>query len=265
MTTQRSNQPDQIDRDGAEESSSVDSEQRHLKAFTWASALKLMNHQSKISGSLGYNFPVQSRRGFKVNLSDLLELLAQDQQVLHVENPPGLNTLTSRIANLEKTIQVQQFQMENAVQPALAKFSRWLESVPKSIAFPLAPPSTNEWSRKIAEILKTTNGILHVFEDLRARLSHYTTIQQQIGDLLKQVRARGSRDLRLAVLTMYDAVHSVYSEDLTQEQLVTIRESLERLRGMPVTTEEVRTLDKTLRFVGFETIPSEQSRYAKYG
>ena len=207
------------------------------------------------------SFNPGSYHAFVLERSDNSERLRHFQRTLVVEESPKLEALLSRIEQLESTVEAQQFHTEHAVQPTLSRVTRLLEGVPGESGSPPVSSAGYEWYVKFTEILDVIDKVIGEFEDLRARLSAYTGFQKWLDDLLNQMRSRGSHDLRHAVLTIYDAVHSVYSEDLTCDQLQAIRDSLERLRGSSISMVEVRSIDRLLRNVGFETIPSDRSRY----
>ena len=69
-------------------------------------------------------------------------------------------------------------------------------------------------------------------------------------------RSHDTRHLERAALTISDALHSVYAEDLTKDQVDCICEVTKQL--LDDTKDITRTIDRKLRSQGFETIPSER-------
>ena len=168
----------------------------------------------------------------------------------------------SRIKDLESSVKEHDHLLSHAVQPVLQMFARRIEGGVKEINYALAISEQDDWHSKVAEIFDTVDQVSSDFEDLRNRLSSYTVLQAQLRDLLHKARSNGSRDFRHALLTIYDASHSVYSEDLTMDQLEAIRNALEHMRESPSDREVARLIDRSLRGAGFETIPSDRSTYS---
>ena len=118
-----------------------------------------------------------------------------------------------------------------------------------------------EFNSKVNDLLSIGKEMLVDFDDLFTRLLLYTSLQRQLGDLLETARTLKSKELISAILTLYDAAHSVYSENLTNEQLEVLRKSAKQLQGASANRELVRALDRSLRHAGFETVPSDRSKY----
>ena len=171
----------------------------------------------------------------------------------------------SRLYALETSVEAQGNLITHAIQPTVSKLARQLEGAPEPGALPPAATARYELQSKISDVFETTEKIVEEFEDLYARLSSYTRLQKQLADLLRLARTRSNRDFRDAVLTLSDATYNVYSEELTMSQVHVLRDMARQLQQEPFGRQEVRALDRSLRAAGFETIPSDKSRYPANG
>ena len=144
--------------------------------------------------------------------------------------------------------------MEHAVRPALAKLVRYHE---ERDPLPAAASAEYEWQREAKKVLKVADDLIVDFDDLQIRLSQHVAITEKIGALLKVARSMNDKNLRSAVLTVQDALYSVFSENMTLEQAESIRQVLEQLQEINWDRKRVRELDKSLRNAGFETVPSD--------
>ena len=174
--------------------------------------------------------------------------------------------IETRLSKLEHRVEHHDFLNRTAIQPLLSRFAREIEGLPSSVESPPASSARYELSIKLKELLVTIENIVNEFQDLRVRLSHYTAFQRQMGELLKLSRIRNNKVLRSAFLTIHDASYSVYSEDLTFQQAEVLLDWIVRLRDIPtVDKDSVRSLDRSLREAGFETIPSDKFEYLPHG
>ena len=118
-------------------------------------------------------------------------------------------------------------------------------------------PAEYEWRIQVKQALTVADRMLADFDDLSVRLSGHVGIIDDLKTLLKSARANGNRNLRSAVLTLYDALHSVHSENMTFDQARTICDSLGQLQAVQWTIKDLQDLDTKLRVAGFETVPSD--------
>jgi hypothetical protein len=173
-----------------------------------------------------------------------------DHEFLHARQD-HLHTELERINTLLKV----------GVQPALAKLisdrERFHDAERDSL--PAAVSPDYEWGKRAVVVLRAVELLTENFDDLSDRLSFHIKLIDQLKELLPFARSSGNRPLRSAVLTLHDALYSVYSEDLTQEQLSLIREMVAALQDTDWDLDQVRRFDKKLRNQGFETVPSDKS------
>ena len=111
---------------------------------------------------------------------------------------------------------------------------------------------------RVDKALCVVDTMMAEFDDLPVRLSCHVKAIERLADLLKVARSHGNRNLTFAVLTVHDAMYSVYSEDMTDEQAEAVRDAVARLRSMEWDKDTLRGLDRFLRNVGFETVPSDK-------
>lgn len=177
-------------------------------------------------------------------------------------DPTGVTTdFSERLERLEKRQEGQEALMRHAIQPTVTKMARLVEEYTGRDSLPAASSAQYELHNRVADILITVENLADVFDDLGERLSSYTLLQKQLRDLLVLCRSVGSRIFRSAVITIHDAIHGAYSEDLTAEHVQVVRGSIERLLEARWDREGLRSLDKTLRVAGFETVPSDKFKY----
>ena len=125
-------------------------------------------------------------------------------------------------------------------------------------AIPSAASVDYDWMERVDKALCVVDTMMAEFDDLPVRLSCHVKAIERLADLLKVARSHGNRNLTFAVLTVYDAMYSVYSEDMTDEQAEAVRDAVARLRSMEWDKDTLRGLDRFLRNVGFETVPSDK-------
>ena len=145
-----------------------------------------------------------------VRLADLLHHFA------HSPSRVDSKEVDERLERLEAS-------MEHAVRPALAKLVRYHE---ERDPLPAAASAEYEWQREAKKVLKVADDLIVDFDDLQIRLSQHVAITEKIGALLKVARSMNDKNLRSAVLTVQDALYSVFSENMTLEQAESIRQVL---------------------------------------
>ena len=100
---------------------------------------------------------------------------------------------------------------------------------------------------RVDKALCVVDTMMAEFDDLPVRLSCHVKAIKRLADLLKVARSHGNRNLTFAVLTVHDAMYSVYSEDMTDEQAEAVRDAVARLRSMEWDKDTLRGLDRFLR------------------
>ncbi len=166
---------------------------------------------------------------------------------------------------LEERVERLEAQIESGVRPALARLTRHIEWHQERDSIPAAASGEYEWLSNVKEVVKTAEALLQDFDELTLRLSHHVKIIEQMRVLLNLSRSRSNRHLTSAVLCVYDALHSVYSEDMSLSQAETIKTALQLLEDLDWDREKVRSLDKMLRQQGFETVPSDKFVNSRHG
>ncbi len=148
--------------------------------------------------------------------------------------------------------------LEHAVRPVLTRFAREIEWSGEPDAIPAAASVQYEWMEGVDKVLRIVDAMMAEFNDPPTRLSYHVKTIDRLAALLKVARSHGNRNLTFAVLTVHDAMYSVYSEDMTNEQAVTVRDAVARLQNMVWDRDTLRALDRFLRNAGFETVPSDK-------
>jgi len=169
--------------------------------------------------------------------------------------------IVERLEDLEKRQDLQETQMRHGVQPAIGRLSKAFEYLVGHEEKDAAPPAASaeyEWQSEAKKVLKAVEDMTRDFDDLSTRLSHHVAVIERIRELLKLARSMTNRSLRSAVLTVHDALCSIYSENLTLAQTEAAKEAVQRLQNLNWDREMVRALDRTLRDHGFETVPSDK-------
>ena len=164
-----------------------------------------------------------------------------------------------RLDLIEKRQDLHEFYMQHAIRPALRSLSAESEFRTRvRDKLPASASAEYEWLNEVKPVIGSVEELLEEFEDLSTRLSLHMKLIKRLQDLLEAARETESRYLRSAVLTVYDASRSVYSEDLTAEQVKAIAEAVDSLYSLQWDVDKVQSLDSKLRDVGFETIPSDR-------
>lgn len=205
----------------------------------------------------------ERRRGGPQDFAEAWKLAYQHALQLNYEHPMSAFALAERVASIEGRQERQEHLMQYAIQPVLKKMARVVEYTSAMDELPAAASAQYEIHSQVSECVSTIEELSTVFQDLRERLSIYTVLQEQFRELLKSSRVTGNKNFRNGVLTIYDAIHGIYSENLTIEQVQVLHDSIQRLSTVNWERDEVRSLDESLRKVGFETVPSDQFRYAQ--
>lgn len=159
--------------------------------------------------------------------------------------------LVNRVESLESA-------MKYGVSPTIRYLMKILEQYGERDSTPGAASLAYEWQSHLKEVTTTIENMLRVFDDLEKRLSCYSNLAQQVSELLKIARSLGNRNIRDAVLALHDALHGIYSEDLTSKQVEAIGNAVNHLYDLNLDRESVRALDRELRESGLETIPSDR-------
>ena len=178
-----------------------------------------------------------------------------------------IKDIESLVARLERT----EIALEHGVQPVLKMMASKLEfhdpeppaasaaydwGIVKGRLGQLVEPDTNTWNDNVNQAIEITWNLLSVYDDLSSRLSHHVALIECVKRLVKLARSYDKKHLARAALTISDALHSVYAEDLTKDQVDCICDVTQQLRDD--TKDITRTIDRKLRSQGFETIPSER-------
>ncbi len=148
--------------------------------------------------------------------------------------------------------------MEHSVRPALVRRAWEIERYGERDSIPAAASAEYEWKEHTANALGVVDLMISEFSDLPTRLSYHVKTIERLADLLKVARSHGNRNLTFAVLTVYDATYSVYSEDMTSAQVEVVRDAVARLQSVEWDRDALRDLDRFLRNAGFETVPSDK-------
>ena len=181
---------------------------------------------------------------------------------LFATSQPNATQIETRLNQLESAVEKHEFQIEYGVRPALSAWSKMVEGAADApIDYASISSPKNAWQLKLADILAMLDAVRDEFDDQRIRLSKYTVFQTGLRALLEQTKGSTPREFRHAILTLYDAAHSVYSEELTRDQVKALRDAIEQLRGSAVDVGNLRSIDRALSDVGLETIPSNKTRY----
>lgn len=162
---------------------------------------------------------------------------------------------------------------ENAVQPLLNMMANKLElldaeppaasaaydwGIVKGRPGQLAETYTNTWNAHVNQAIEITSNLLSEYDDLPSRLSQHVALIECVKRLVRLARSYDKRHLARAALTISDALHSVYAEDLTKDQVDCICDVTQQL--LDDTKDVTRDIDRQLRSLGFETIPSDRFR-----
>ena len=174
----------------------------------------------------------------------------------------SLGAVLSELADLQQKVGRHDELILHSLQPTASKMTAYLEKMRVVSKQPVLVEVPDAIASKVSSIMKTIDALAREFDDLHDRLSHYTLLQGQLRELIDIARKQHSQHFRSAVLTLYDATYSVYSEDLTADQIRVLQAVARKLQESPITKETVRSLDKAIRVAGFETVPSDQFQYA---
>ena len=89
------------------------------------------------------------------------------------------------------------------------------------------------------------------FDNLHIRLNDYEVFKNTINVLLKHVKYSNERELRHAVITLYDATHRLHDIKLSYKHIEGMRDAINQFYISPI---NVQNIDRILRQAGFETI-----------
>lgn len=184
-------------------------------------------------------------------------------EAISYERDRGLLDIDSRINKLETFKEYQEFLNDSAIRPVLSKVTRALESTAHLRELPAPSTAQSNFYIELPAISEAAVSVITEFDDLLSRLAHYTAFQKRLRNLLESTKDSNDRDFRAAILILHDATHSIYSEDLSLDQVQCLHKSTSRLQEVLVSREEVRHLDKVLLNAGFETIPSDRATYSR--
>lgn len=160
--------------------------------------------------------------------------------------------------DLAQRVSYLEVAMKQGVLPTIQNIMKTLERYDQRDTLPGAASAAYEWHSQLTAITDTIENMLKIFDDLDKRLSCYVNLIQQVKELLKLARSVGNRNVRDAVLTLYDALHGVYSEDLVITQAEVVKSAIAHLYNLNLDREQVRALHRQLRKSGFETVPSDR-------
>lgn len=176
----------------------------------------------------------------------------------------SIGAILSELVDLQQKVDSHEELIFHSLQPAASKMTAYLERMGEVSKRPILFEVPDAITAKVAYIMETIEALVHEFDDLHDRLSHYTLLQGHLKELIDIARKQQSQHFRAAILTLYDATYSVYSEDLTVDQIQVLRTATRKLFESPITKETVRSLDKEMRIAGFETVPSDQFQYSQH-
>ncbi|MCI0441516.1 MAG: hypothetical protein L0177_20630 [Chloroflexi bacterium] len=135
---------------------------------------------------------------------------------------------------------------------------RFREPSTVSLEFEMSLASLPAYEIAALSLASASDALIRDFEGLPERLAHHASLIDQSYELLKLARSM-NRNLKFAVLTLHDALRSVYSEKLTLKQANVIKEAVRLLQTPDWDEDGVRQLSKMLLRAGFETVPSDKS------
>jgi len=158
--------------------------------------------------------------------------------------------------NVSERLEYLETSYEHAVRPTLAAFSHHL--LYEKDPLPAAISAMYDLVTKLAKLNDSANNLLVHYYNMDDRLQAYVDLISQLKEILSYERDIANRYLYKAVLIIHDALLCTYSEELTEEQVKAIVESIMALQAIDWDRNEVRSLDKHLREFGLETVVSDK-------
>ena len=122
---------------------------------------------------------------------------------------------------------------------------------------------SEETADRLTSIIKKVSNLIDNFTQINYQ-DHdiYNALSDEIAELLYESKNNPGRYYKQAVLIVHDGFASVYSEDLTLEQLKALHSSFVILRNSrnKFSLDITKLIDRELNACGLYTIPHDKSR-----